>query len=81
MTGKEYCDALELLGLNFTSAAAFLGISEHLSRRIGGGQETLGWVRAALLRVMVVHRISPAAVNQIMSDFTEDNHPCDDNES
>jgi hypothetical protein len=73
MTGKEYCDALELLGLNFESAARFLRMDSRTSRRIGQGDDTLGWPRAALLRLMVARRIKTQEVEELMRDFNQEN--------
>lgn len=66
MTGEEYIDALRALGLSINDGARFLRISNKLSVRVARGDDTLQWVRAALLRIMIKHRITPQEVEQIM---------------
>jgi len=80
MTGKEYSDALELLGLTVKRAAAFLRINERMSRRVAAGDDVLGWPRAALLRLMVLHRVKPEQVDKMMSDYKEP-EKCENNEA
>jgi hypothetical protein len=72
MTGKEYTDALKILGLSLNEAARFLHIRRDLSVRVADGADTLQWPRAALLRLMIAHRIMPKEVEQLMGDFDQE---------
>jgi hypothetical protein len=72
MTGKEYTDALEILGLSINDAARFLRIRKDTSARVANGDDVLQWPRAALLRLMIARGIMPNEIEQMMGDFDQE---------
>jgi hypothetical protein len=72
MTGQEYRDTLDRLGLTVDGAAKFLRLGARNSRRIADGEERLQWARAALLRVMMAYRISTEQVEGLTEDLDSD---------
>jgi len=53
MTGKEYRESLQKLGLNITTGARFLHIDVTSSRRRANDRAEIGWETACLLRLLV----------------------------
>jgi len=52
MTGEQYRDAIEKLGLNLTSAAEVLGVTRKTSNRWAAGATPVPWSTATLLELM-----------------------------
>ncbi len=63
MDGAEYARALELLGLDQSAAAHFLGVLPRQSRRWIAGDAPLPQAVALLLRVMALRRLDIANVS------------------
>jgi hypothetical protein len=62
VTGDEYGEVIDRLGLSKTGAAKFLRVDETTSRRWSKDQHPIPIPVVMLLRTMVRHGISPASV-------------------
>lgn len=66
MTGDDYSEVIDELGLSKTGAANFLNVDETTSRRWSKDQHPIPLPVVALLRVMIQHSISPASVVRLL---------------
>src|SRR5262249_42756210 len=68
MTGPDYRAALRALGLSVRAASRFLQVGERTSRRRANGQGPVDFATAALLRLMVGHKIKPEVVDALIGE-------------
>lgn len=66
MTGHEYSEVIDRLGLSRVGAAHFLNVDETTSRRWSKDQHPIPLPVVALLRVMIQHDISPTSVVRLL---------------
>jgi hypothetical protein len=59
MTPAEYAGALEVLGLNISSAGRYLGCSARTSMRYIRGESEVPVAEVLLLRALIAKRIKP----------------------
>jgi hypothetical protein len=66
MTGEQYSEAIEALGLNQITAAKFLDVVRRTSNGYANGQRIPRAVQL-LLQLMIKHKIKPAQLTKGLS--------------
>lgn len=66
MTGHEYSEVIDRLGLSRVGAARFLNVNETTARRWVKDQHPIPLPVVALLRVMIRYSLTPDNVLQLL---------------